>query len=201
MSMLVEAAMPSSTLTFAERVRRVPSDEPFRWLTAGWDDFRRSRGLSAAYAFAFVVAGFWLTAGLAVADMEYLIVPLAAGFLLIGPALTVGFYAISRDLEAGREPTLGGAYAAWRNNPEALLAMGLAMLLYLAVWLQFAAVMFALAFPNMGFDWERVLVGMLFTTRGHVFLALESAWARSWHPSPSSSAPSRCRSCWTGRWG
>jgi len=165
----------ASLLPFADRVRLVATDEPFRWLAAGWRDFRRSRGLSAAYSFAFVVIGFGLTAGLAAADLGYLIAPLGAGFMLVGPALTVGFYAISRDLEAGREPALGSAYAAWRSNPGPLFALGLALLLFLVVWLRFAALVFALSFPDAGFDWERVLVATLFTPRGLGFLALGTA--------------------------
>lgn len=167
-----ELATSSSSLPFAERVWYVPPDAPFGWLAAGWRDFRRSRGLSAAYAFVFVAAWFWLTAGVTTIGMGYLILPLAAGLLLVGPALTVGFYAISRDIEANREPTLRGAFAAWRRNPEALFAMGLAMVLYFMVWLRFAAVVFAVAFPDLGFDWERAFVAAPFTGRGLWFLAL-----------------------------
>ena len=171
----MQVGRPPSLLPFAARVRTVPTDEPFRWLAAGWRDFRRSRGLSAAYAFVFVVTGFCLTAGLAMAGMAYLILPLGAGFLLVGPALAVGFYAISRDIEADREPSLRRAFAAWRTNPETLLAMGLVMLLYLLVWLRFAALVVALSFPDMGFDWERMLVGTLLTTRGLLLLGLGTA--------------------------
>ena len=173
--MLDQSEAPPSMLPFAERVRLVPTDEPFRWLAAGWRDFRFSRGLSAAYAFVFVIAGFFFTAVLTASDMEYLILPLGTGFMLVGPALTVGFYAISRDLEAGREPTLGGAFAAWRANPAPLFAMGLAMVVFLVVWLRFAALVFALSFPDAGFDWERALVGTLLTTRGLTFLAFGTA--------------------------
>jgi len=160
-------------LPFAGRVRLVPTDQPFRWLAAGWGDFRRSRGVSAAYAFVFVVAGFWLTVCLAAMDLDYL--TLAAGFMLVGPALTVGFHAISRDLEAGREPALAPAYAAWRSNPGPLASMGLLLLLFLAVWLGFAALLFALSFPDAGFDWERVVMGTLFTAKGWSFLAFGTA--------------------------
>lgn len=167
-----QTSAPAPLLAFAGRVRLVPTDEPFRWLAAGWTDFRRSRGLSAAYSFAFVVIGLGLTAGLAAAGRAYLIVPLGAGFLLVGPALTVGFYAISRDLEAGREPALRSAYVAWRANPGPLLALGLVLLLFLLVWLWVAALVFALSFPDAGFDWQRALVATLFTARGRAFLAL-----------------------------
>ncbi len=166
---------PLSLLPFADRVRRVPADAPFRWLAAGWRDFRRSRGLSAAYTFLFVVAAFWLTAGLASTDLAYLMVPLGVGFMLIGPALTVGFYAISRDLEANRDPTLGSAYTAWRSNPEGLFGLGLAVLLFLTGWLICATLVLALAFPDAGFDWQDGLASTLFTAKGMSFLAFGTA--------------------------
>ena len=164
-------ALPS-LLPFADRVRLVTSDEPFRWLAAGWQDFRFSRGMSAAYAFLFVVTGFVLTGVLVLAELEYLVMPLGAGFLLVGPALTVGFYAISRDLEEGRELSLRSAFAAWRENPAPLFSMGLAMLVFLVVWLRFAALVFALSFPDAGFDMERALADTLLTTRGLTFLGI-----------------------------
>jgi uncharacterized membrane protein len=166
---------PVSLLPFADRVRLVHTDAPFRWLAAGWNDFRRARGLSAAYACVFVAAGFVLMAGLTLAGMEYLIVPLTAGFLLVGPALTVGFYAISRDLDEGREPSFASCFQAWRANPPALFAMGLAMLVFLVVWLRFAALVFALSYPDIGFDWERVVSVTFFTKQGLGFLAFGTA--------------------------
>ena len=166
---------PGSLLPFADRVRMVPADEPLRWLAAGWQDFRRSRGLSAAYAFLFVVATFWMTAGLAAVDLEYLIVPVGIAFMLAGPAFTVGFYAISRDLEANRDPSLGSACRAWLANPGPLFACGLTVLMFLIVWLRYATLVFALSYPDAGPDWERVLSGTLFTTQGASFLALGTA--------------------------
>ena len=47
------------------------------------------------------------------------------GFLLVGPALTVGFYAISRDLESGLPPTRAAARSAWRRNPAPRMSLGL----------------------------------------------------------------------------
>ncbi|CAH2599618.1 conserved membrane protein of unknown function [Rhodovastum atsumiense] len=170
-----ETKAPASLLPFAERVRLVHTDAPFRWLAAGWSDFRHGRGISAAYSLVFVVGGFVLTAGLVMADLDYLIAPLTTGFMLVGPALTVGFYAISRDLEAGREPSLSRAFSAWLDNPGPLFAMGLALVVFLVVWLRFAALVFALSFPDVGFDWERAVTATLFTANGLTFLLLGTA--------------------------
>ncbi len=163
---------PPSLLPFADRVRVVPVDEPLRWLAAGWRDFRRSRGLSAAYAFLFVVAIFCFTAGLAAEDLEYWIIPVGVAFMLAGPAFTVGFYAISRDLEADRDPTFGSACWAWLSNPGPLFACGLTVLMFLLVWLRYATLVFALSYPDAGTDMERALSSTLFTTQEASFLAL-----------------------------
>jgi uncharacterized membrane protein len=51
----------------------------------------------------------------------------------------------------------------------------LALLGFLILWLWFAALLFALSFPDAGFDWQRILMATLFTTRGLAFLALGTA--------------------------
>src|SRR4051794_25585491 len=81
-----------STLPYGERVRVVRRDEPFRWLAAGWRDVRVAMGVSVAYGMIVVVAGFILSFLLAGAGLLYLVLPLIVGFMLVGPALTVGYY-------------------------------------------------------------------------------------------------------------
>ena len=127
-----------SALPYAENVRMVGTDQPFRWLTAGWRDFRQAGFISVGHGLIFVIAGVLLTLGLAAAGLTYLIAPLIAGFMLVGPALTVGFYATSRDLEAGRTPSFGGALSAWRGNMAPLLSLGLLLVIFLVVWMRFS---------------------------------------------------------------
>jgi uncharacterized membrane protein len=104
--------------------------------------------------------------------MGYMLAPMVAGFMLVGPALTVGFHAISRDLEAGRQPSLGAALMAWRANAAPIAGMGLALVAFLVLWMRFAALIFALSFANAGFDMQRALNTMLFTADGFNFLAV-----------------------------
>lgn len=163
-----------SPLPFADKVIEVSTDQPFRWLAAGWRDFRAAGLVSLAHGLVFVVAGFLLTFGLVAADMIYLIGPLVVGFLLVGPALTVGFYATSRDLEAGRPAAFSAALTAWRANTGSLLSLGLMQVVFLIVWMRFAAMIFAISFPSTTLDPQAMLNATLFTRGGITFLAVGS---------------------------
>jgi uncharacterized membrane protein len=157
-------------LPYADRVNLVSSDEPFKWLVAGWRDVHRSGFVSIGYGSIFAFAGLALTAGLYIAGLAYLIAPLTAGFLLVGPALTVGLYAISRELEAGRRPSLAGALVAWRANPTRLLGLGLILVLFLIVWVRLAVLIFAISFPYETLSIKEMVTAALFTTEGNIFL-------------------------------
>jgi len=117
-----------------------------------------------------------MTVGMYLGGWEYLIAPLIEGFLLIGPSLTVGFYAISRSLEKGETPTFGHALLAWRLNKVPLIAMGLLQLCFLIVWLRISVLIFAISFPYIPLDLQSMLNEILFTTDGHIFLFVGTAF-------------------------
>jgi uncharacterized membrane protein len=161
---------------FAGRVVPVAVGAPLTWLAAGWRDLWASPGASLAYGMIFVLAGMVLTVALLAVNMIYLFVPLATGFLLVGPAATLGFYAISRDLEAGRQPTFAGALLAYRSNPGPMLYVGFALLSLFLVWLRLSQLVFALTFPSaIGFDAQSLVHATLFTGDGQIFLAITLA--------------------------
>lgn len=164
-------AIPSS-LPFADRVRDVGTDEPFRWLAAGWRDFRAAGLVSLSHGLLFILAGFLLTVGLIAAGLMYLVAPLVVGFMLVGPALTVGFHAISRELESGRRPAAATAFMAWRANPAPILGLGLLLVLFLVVWMRLAAMIFAVSFPFTTLDPQSLLNAALFTPDGLTFLTV-----------------------------
>lgn len=160
---------------YQDRINVVTTEEPFRWLVTGWRDYTRAGTVSIGYGALFVLAGFVLTVGLYLAGLEYLIAPLVAGFLLVGPSLTVGLYAVSRDLADGRAPALGSAFRAWRANPIPLLAFGLCQVLFLIIWMRVAVVIFAIAFPHQNIDLQGIVNAALFTADGNVFLLVGTA--------------------------
>lgn len=155
---------------FADRVNQVPATAPFAWLAAGAAGFRASLGPSLCYGAIFVVAGFVLTGALFVANIMYLFVPLATGFMLVGPAATIGFYAIARDLEAGRRPGFGSAIMAFRANPGPMFSLGLALVAVFTIWLRLSELVVAVTFPAIALDIALLLQTVLHTPEGHYFL-------------------------------
>lgn len=129
-------------------VREVGDDRPWYWLAAGWRDLIRVPALSLSYGILFSATGYALTWWLYSADVLYLIIPLAAGFALVGPVAAVGLYDISRRLEAGRPVSLGAFILAVFSRAETLAAMGLVLMLAFLVWMEIALLIFAFFFGD-----------------------------------------------------
>jgi uncharacterized membrane protein len=166
-----DAANPSASPALP--VRRVDVERPWRWLAAGWRDFMAAPAVSLAYGALFVVGGLILTLTLWSLDWLYLALPLAAGFLLVAPVLATGLYEVSRQIEAGRRPSLADALGAWRARPGSLAVMGLVLMLFFLAWIRIAFLIFALFFASR---------------------RAGRCWSR-----PSSSAPRARRSSWSAR--
>lgn len=136
-----------AALPYADRIRIVRTRDILHWLRAGWADFQAAPAQAGVCGSLFVLAGILLTAGLWQLDMMALLTPVIAGFLIVGPALAVGIYDISRRLEAGERPPLFAILLAFRRNAFHLLTAGLVLMLFLMIWVRLAALLLALFFP------------------------------------------------------
>jgi uncharacterized membrane protein len=136
--------------TPSPRIRRVAEDRPWLWLADGWRDMLRAPRVSLAYGAALTLTSLALTLGLWLADLLYLLLPLAAGFMFVAPLLAVGLYDTSRRLAAGEPVSLEAALRAWRRNPGQILGLGLVLMLCHLAWLRIAMLLYPLFFegPN-----------------------------------------------------
>jgi len=145
------------------------------WLQAGWRDLRRAPTVSLAYGAAFVAISFLLTLGLWLLDLLYLLLPLAAGFMFLGPILAIGLYAVSRRLEQDQVPTLQHPLGAWSEHGDSVATMGLILVLFQLAWIRIAFLLFALFFGLEPPSWDRLINVLFFTTQGVPFLLVGTA--------------------------
>lgn len=143
---MTDGKQESAPVAAALRIREIDMERPWIWLAAGWGDIRRAPAVSLSYGLIFSVVGFAVSYWLYSKNILYLIMPLAAGFGLVGPAAAVGLYDISRRLEVGRPVSLGGLIPAILSRSETLAAMGLVLMLFLMAWMEIALLIFAFFF-------------------------------------------------------
>lgn len=147
-------------------IRDITMDSPWDWLAAGWRDLQRAPTISFAYGAVFVLVSWALTGLLLAVDLWFLVLPMAAGFMLLGPLFAVGLYEVSRCLEAGQTPTLGQAIGAWRREASQMGMMCVALLLLHMIWVEIAIIIFALFLGDRVPTMERLI--------GDVFLQAHS---------------------------
>ncbi|MCP5367233.1 MAG: DUF2189 domain-containing protein [Hyphomicrobiales bacterium] len=160
-------------------VRDVPTDRVWQWMAAGWSDLKTAWPVSATYAACFTVVGLFCSFGLYFLEMPYLVLPAISGFLLVGPALGVGFYEVSRKIHAGERFGLKDAFLGYRRNTYAIMSLGITLVFMLQVWIRLSFTIFALNFPGVMPDWviilkraisiEGVYFGISITVLGSLF--------------------------------
>lgn len=139
--------MPEVIPSFDVRVpdiRRVGLDRPWEWLAAGWRDFLHAPVVSMAFGLILAIAGALLCAGLWMAGLVYLVLPLAAGFMIVGPFMGLAFYEVSRRRVSGEPITFGAIAFAITRNPRHFGVMGFILLLILLTWVRIGAMIFML---------------------------------------------------------
>ena len=147
-------------------IRKIEIDRPWQWLVRGWQDMRRSPAVSLTYGVLAAITGYALTLGLIWVDMLYLVLPLAAGFLIVGPILTVGLYEVSRRAELGESTTLAEALGAFRRNGSQIGLMGVALMLLMFAWARVAALIFFLYFGLEPPSFENLIASTFGTAVG-----------------------------------
>ena len=147
-------------------IRKVGIDRPWQWLAAGWRDLVRSPGVSLAFGAVFAAAGYALSLGAWLSGTIYLVLPLAAGFMIVGPVLAVGLYEVSRRHAEGLPVSLGAALGAFGRNPRHLAVMGFVLLLVMLTWIRLAIMIFMLYWGLTPPSFEDLVV--------NTFLRLES---------------------------
>ncbi len=136
------------TRTQAPAIRRVAFDAPWAWLAAGWRDLWSAPVKSLSYGAIFAAAAYAFVFQLSRTNALPLMLPIAGGFLLVGPLLAVGLYEISRRRERNQETSFRNIVAAVKGSGGQLAFFGVLLLLLYFFWMQVASLLFMLFFGN-----------------------------------------------------
>ena len=142
-------------------VKDVHTEDVWKWLASGWSDLKANTAVSISYAALFIICGMILSFGFYFMGWPYLILPGLTGFLLVGPAVGLGFYEISRRYAAGERVTLMAAVTAARYNKLGIFGLGVALAFVFQVWIRISFTVFALNFPGIMPDWGVILMRAL----------------------------------------
>lgn len=157
-------------------LRPISLEEPWTWLAAGWRDMWRMPHISLGYGIVVAAISVLITWTLFRLDAIAMLLPLAAGFMLIGPMLAVGLYEASRRQELGLPIHAFDIVVVKVASPTQLTLIGGILCFTLMAWWRIASLLFALFYGLDGFPpldaWVDLL---LFTPKGLIFLIVGSA--------------------------
>lgn len=160
----------------APEILTVTTDDILESLAGGLRDFRSAPLFSLAFGGIYAVAGWFLLLMLLKFDLPFLVYPMAAGFALIAPFIATGFYAISRALEDGGQPSWGGLMDDVLSSSKSDLGwMAIVTGFSLFIWMDIAALLF---FGFLGLNSLNVsdtVSTILTTPAGLVFLLIGNA--------------------------
>jgi uncharacterized membrane protein len=144
--------------------RRYAATVPFQWLAAGWRDLLTKPAPSLIYGFVVFAVSAIIVVGLFAFDLDYILFPAFAGFMVVGPVLAIGLYEKSRRLAAGTLVTLGSMLRPHAVSMGQILLIGALLCLLMLLWMRAAVILFALFFGLLPFPGLAQIAHVLFTT-------------------------------------
>ncbi|AXC50552.1 DUF2189 domain-containing protein [Paracoccus suum] len=157
-------------------VRSLPGRTALSWLGQGWRDLWANSLPSLLYGLGVFCLSAWIAWLLFHLELDYVLFPALAGFLVLGPLVANGLYEKSRRLELGeRTSFLQMIFVRPASGYQALF-MGVLLLGLFLLWLRAAVIIYALFFGVVGFPGIEDLGQMLlFTHKGWGLLIAGSA--------------------------
>lgn len=128
------------------KLRDIDIGRPFHWLALAVADMKECPVPSLLYGTCFAAMGLLLTTVFRNA-YPYLSA-LISGFLLVGPALSMGLYEISRRRELDMTCSLAPTLWVWRRNLSNIAIFALVLGIAFLVWARASLVIFALFYQG-----------------------------------------------------
>ncbi len=150
MSSIAESVSNPRPIVADIAIRNVSIEAPWSWIEAGWRDLWVHPQISLTYGAVFAVIAVAMFVGMTLITMQSLILALAGGFVLIGPAVAVGIYELSRQIENGEPSSFSSLLSAAARAPGQLSFLGAILAFFYIVWLETALLLFMLFMGGSG---------------------------------------------------
>ena len=129
------------------KLHRLSTADVWAALGAGFADFRRAPAFGLFFGGVFSAVGIVIYLQLLVWQSTYWVLPIAAGFPLLGPFLAVGLYSVSRAHNRGLKPDWAAILAVPVSESRRQIPwMAFVALFFYLVWVYMAHLIFALSF-------------------------------------------------------
>ncbi|WP_089176979.1 DUF2189 domain-containing protein [Bosea sp. AS-1] len=148
----------------AQRQRHLPASAALSWLGVGWRDLWLSPLPSLIYGFVVFLVSLAIVWGLFRLELDYILFPALAGFMVVGPLLAIGLYQKSRDIEQGRSVSLARMIFVKAASGGQVWFTGAILCLLMLVWMRAAVIIYALFFGLRPFPGLHDVATMLVTT-------------------------------------
>ena len=148
----------------------------FDWLSAGWTDLMNRPGLSFAYGLGVLAVSIVVISGMWLFGWVQILFPALAGFMVVGPFVSIGLYEKSRALSRGEKVTLARMIFVKAKSGGQVLFAGALLVLLMMVWMRAAVIIYALFFgvrPFPGLD--HIVATLLTTPSGWLMLIVGTA--------------------------
>jgi uncharacterized membrane protein len=155
-------------------VFRPVMDDPWRWLSAGWQDLWKAPVYSLGYGLAFTVTGLAITAGLYAAGLSSFVPAAAACFMLAGPVIATGLYEISRRHETGEPLNVGDIVRAPVKSKIQLGFISFVLMFIVLVWIRAATLVYAMFTYGVYLPIDQFAAFVVGTAQGMALVAVGS---------------------------
>lgn len=128
---------------------RRPAARPFSLrdialaLRAGWATFRRIPGISLGFGALIALIGLAVLLFARRIGLSAMALPLAGGFMLLGPILLTGFFRLAETAAAGRPPRLRDAFCGFCDAHRGLWVVALLCAFLFMIWITDAGILYS----------------------------------------------------------
>jgi uncharacterized membrane protein len=133
------------------KVRNIPVTDLKDVIAGGLSDFSAHPSHRVFLSLIFPVAGFFMIRMAMDYDVWSLIIPLAAGFALVGPFAAIGMYGLSRRHENHPAVTWRGSMDAFRSaSLGSILVLGVILTATFVAWVYSARFIYGFTMASLG---------------------------------------------------